>query len=147
MTTKHLSEEEIQQYSIDKSSCDTEVAVHLQSCASCQANVEAYHQLFKVIHDQPKPVFGFDLSNLVLKQLPESRSNFSMNSIFVILTVFAAACAICIPVYIFRKSLSVIFSGALSMTVYLIIITAIAILIFQSMEMYRKYQKQMSILN
>jgi hypothetical protein len=100
-----------------------------------------------LIHDQPKPVFSFDLSNLVLQQLPDTRSKFSLNSIFVILTVFAAACAVCIPVYLFRKYLYAVFSGALSMTMYLIIIIAIAILIFQSMEMYRKYQKQMSILN
>jgi len=82
MTTKHLSEEELQQYSIDKSSCDIEASSHIQSCASCKANVEAYRQLFTVIHDQPKQVFGFDLSNLVLKQLPESKSKFSVNSVF-----------------------------------------------------------------
>jgi len=147
MTTKHLSEEELQQYSIDKSSCDIEASSHIQSCASCKANVEAYRQLFTVIHDQPKQVFGFDLSNLVLKQLPESKSKFSVNSVFVFLTVLAAAFSISIPVYLFRKYLSALFEGALSMTIYLIVITAIVILVFQSMEMYRKYQKQMSILN
>lgn len=147
MTTKHLSEEEIQQYALDKSCFGKDISEHVQSCAVCHANVEAYLQLFPAIHEQPKPVFNFDLSNLVLRQLPESRTRFSLNSIFVLLTVFAATCSICIPVYLFRKYLTAVFSGALSMTMYLIIITSIAILIFQSMEMYRKYQKQISILN
>ncbi len=147
MTMKHLSEEEIQQYSIDKSSCDTALAVHLQSCASCQAHVEAYRQLFTAIQDQPKPVFDFDLSNLVLQQLPKAKPGFSLNNFFILLIIFGALSAVGVPLYLFRKYLSSIFSGALSMTMYLIIISAIIILIFQSMEMYRNYQKQMSILN
>jgi len=147
MTTKHLSEEEMQQYSIDASSCGEEIAGHMQSCASCQAGVEAYRQLFIVIHEQPAPVFSFNLPDLVLQQLPKAKPGFSLNNFFILLIIFTVISLIGVPLYLFRKYFSAIFNGALSMTMYLIIITSIVFLIFQSMEMYRKYQKQISLLN
>jgi|ERR1022692_53757 hypothetical protein len=147
MTTKHLSEPEIQQYALDKSCCGNDIAEHMQSCALCLANAEAYLQLFSVIHEQPKPVFGFDLSNLVLQQLVKTESKFSLSSFFIYLLVFVSVSATGIAAFLFRKYLINMFTGILPMTTYLILITAIAILIFQSLEMYRKYQKQMNALN
>jgi hypothetical protein len=147
MTKGHLSETETQQYALDKSCCNADIVEHVQSCASCQANAEAYLQLFSSLREQPKPSFGFDLSNLVLPQLATSKSKFSLNGFFIYLLVFVSVAAIAIPAYLFKKYLLSMFTGVLPMTIYLILITAIAILIFQSLEMYRKYQKQMNALN
>jgi hypothetical protein len=147
MTKEHLSETEIQQYALDKSCCGADIVEHMQSCASCQANAEAYLQLFSSLREQPKPSFSFDLSNLVLPRLVTNESKFSLNSFFIYLIVFVAIAAIVVPAYLFKKYLLSMFTGMLPMTIYLILITAIAILLFQSLEMYRKYQKQMNALN
>jgi hypothetical protein len=147
MTTEHLSEQEVQQYALDRSCCGKKLAEHVEACAYCQANAEAYLQLFSVIHEQPKPFFGFDLSSLVLQQLPNAKSKFSLNGFLIYLLVFASISVIAVPFYLFRKNLSNMFTGVLPMTIYLILISALTILVFQSFEMYRKYQKQMNILN
>ncbi|HXB42572.1 MAG TPA: hypothetical protein VNV85_00870 [Puia sp.] len=147
MTTKHLSETEMQQYALDKSGCGTEIEEHMQSCAMCRAEAQAYQQIFTSIGEQPKAVFGFDLSTLVLQQIVRNESKFSINGLFIYILVFVALSASAVAAYLFRKYLVNMFTGILPMTMYLILITALGILIFQSFEMYRKYQKQMSILN
>jgi hypothetical protein len=147
MTTKHLSEQEIQQYALDKSGCDKNITGHVEVCKNCQANVEAYLQLFSAISEQRKPAFSFDLSALVLEQLPKPESKFSKDGFYIYVLGFVALALIAIILYSARSYLSKIFTGILPMTMYLITISAITILIFQSIEMYRKYQKQMNALN
>jgi hypothetical protein len=147
MTSKHLCEAEMQQYAIDKSYCGNEIEEHMQLCAACRADAEAYLQLFTSIREQPKTVFGFDLSTLVLQQMVRTESKFSFGTLFINTLVFVALSTSAVAAYLFRKYLINMFTGILPMTMYLILITALGILIFQSFEMYRKYQKQMSILN
>ena len=147
MTTNHLSEQEIQQYALDKSRCDEKTIAHVKTCKDCAANVNAYLQLFSSISEQPVPVFDFNLSDLVLQQLPKTKSKFSLNIFFLYFLALAVLSAISIPVFIFRKYILSMFNGILPMTIYLIVITAITILVFQSIEMFRKYQKQMNALN
>jgi hypothetical protein len=147
MIREHLSETEIQQCALDKSGCADDITRHADSCKSCQSNVQAYLQLFSTIHDQPAPAFDFNLPELVLQQLPKAKSKFSLNIFFVYFIGLVAACGISIPVYLFRKYILNLFTGILPMTMYLILITAITIIIFQSIEMFRKYQKQISALN
>jgi hypothetical protein len=147
MTTKHLSEQDIQLCAMDKQGCGRDITEHVQSCQACRSEVEAYLQLFSVIREQPKPAFSFDLSGLVMQQLPKPRSTFSLNGFIIYLLVFVAIAAMAVPAYLFRKYLVSMFTGILPMTMYLIIITAIVILIFQGTEMYRKYQKQINALN
>lgn len=147
MRTKHLSEQEIQLCALDEPACGKDITEHVQACAACRAEVQTYLQLFSAFRDHPKPVFSFDLSGLVLQQLPKAKPGFSLNSFMVFLLVSIAMAAIGIPAYLFRKYLANMFTGILPMTLYLILMTAIVILIFQGTEMYRKYQKQINALN
>jgi hypothetical protein len=147
MTNKHLSEQEIQLYALDKEGCGENLKTHVQSCHACRAEVQTYLQLFSAISEQPKPVFSFDLSGLVLQQLPETKTGFSLNSFMIPVLVLVALAVMGIPAYLFRKYLVSMFTGILPMTMYLILITAIGILLFQGVEMYRKYQKQLNALN
>src|SRR5512138_507586 len=67
---KHLSDDEVQLYVDDKKQCGMEVIQHIHSCEICKARVETYLLLIKGIQQQPQPSFDFDLSELVLSQLP-----------------------------------------------------------------------------
>ena len=74
MITNHLSEHELQQYALNKPDCDKNIIAHAESCKDCQANVQAYLQLFSVIREQPKPAFDFNLQELVLQKIPQAKS-------------------------------------------------------------------------
>jgi hypothetical protein len=146
MKTEHLSEIEIQQYALNKSDCGKDIIAHIESCEECAAEAENYRLMFTGIKQYPKPVFDFDISELVLARLPKSKPAFALNSFFYFL-FSVVLIGIGIPAYLFREYLLKIFVGIVPMVMYLIIITAVAILIFQGIEIYRKYQKQMQSLN
>jgi len=146
MKTEHLSEIEGQQYVLNKTNCERNIIEHIESCAECAAEAENYRLMFAAIKQQPKPVFDFDVSQLVLARLPQSKSSFSLNFLFYFLFAVALG-SIGLLAYVFRQYLLKIFTGILPMVMYMIITITVAILIFQGIEIYRKYQKQMRSLN
>jgi hypothetical protein len=145
MTTKHLSESEIQQYALDKAGCEAAIAAHVETCKDCRDAIAGYQLLFSTLSEQSKPAFDFDLRGLVLPQLSPAKTKTDV--FLVCFFAFLVLAAIGIPVYLFRKYLSELFAGILPMTMYLILVTAVIILIFQGIEMFKKYQKQMDVLN
>jgi hypothetical protein len=104
---------------------------------------------------EPKAAFDFDLSRLVLAQLPRKRSVFSPYAVFVYFLGLSVCSAIAVPVYLFgkdllrlfRSDLVRLFAGILPMAIGLILITALTIFLFQLVELYRKYRAQMKALN
>jgi hypothetical protein len=155
MTSKHLSDEEIQQWALDKTKCGTEVIAHMHDCEHCRAGAETYHLLFAEIKQLPNPVFDFDVPGLVLQEIgPRLRvirqySWLGYLIIFVSLGVSGAA------VYLYRVQLGEflekyvfnISSGISKGTIYLLLVAALTILIFQSIELFRKYQRKIDDLN
>ena len=147
MTTKHLSEAEIQQYAIDPSHIDPWSTAHMQSCQACGAAVEAYQKIFSAIHQQPRPSFDFDLSALILPQLGKpapgnSSKNWSLY--FLVIVAIAIPLMAAIKYWRYLKNSSM---GMLPMTISLLITATLCILVFQSIEMVRRYQKQINLLN
>lgn len=74
MSRAHLSAEELQQYILDKPGCTPEDIAHVDSCPDCQAQVAAYTLLMATLSQQPAPVFGFDVSAMVLGRLAAESS-------------------------------------------------------------------------
>src|ERR1700721_173539 len=70
MTIAHPSAMELQEYALDKSGCPSSRAAHIENCENCRAVIANYQSVFTGIKEQPRPVFDFDLSGLVLEQLP-----------------------------------------------------------------------------
>ena len=97
--------------------------------------------------EQEKAVFDFNLQDLILKQLPKVKTKFSWEDFLVYALAFAVFGSIGIPAYLFRGYLLKMVSGFVPIVMYLIVITMMAILLFQGIETYRKYQKQISALN
>jgi len=74
MTTKHLSESEIQQYATDKMSCSAQITDHMRNCRSCRDEAATYEMIFSKIKQDSQPAFDFDLSALVMNRLPAERA-------------------------------------------------------------------------
>ena len=147
MTNKHLNDAEIQQYVLQKTNCDFDITEHIQHCTNCKIKAEQYNLLFEGIKQQEKPVFDFNLANLVVAQLPKSQLKVSNGKSFFYFIIFIASISFCIGFYLFGNNLLNLFQGIAPMSGTLIIITGASLLIFQCIDMYRKYQTQMRALN
>ncbi len=147
MTTKHLTEPEIQQYALDKVSCCIQIIGHIQSCVACRLKAEAYRQIFAGIKEQPKPLFDFNLADLVMDQLPQSKPKASSDKAVVFIFAFVSLLPTGFAIYFFRSFLSNVFTGITPMLVYLVITTVASLLIFLGIDMFVKYNRQMKILD
>lgn len=147
MITKHLTEEEIQQYAFDRSAVGEEINKHVLLCEECSASIESYQLLFTGIKEQTQPAFDFNLSELVLSQLPQHKPTILPENFFVYLVVFIPIVLACVLSYVFRGYLLSLFAGITPFLIYLIGSTAIIILIALSIDMYKSYQKKMNSLD
>jgi hypothetical protein len=147
MNNIHPSEKEIQQYAIDKTECSPGTIGHMESCAHCKVEVSSYRVLFAEIKKSPKPVFDFDLSALVLPQLPGARPTLSADRFIAgFLVIFTGSC-ISIPAWLFRIYILNFFSGIPSFFIYAIVISASIFLSVKVLGLYKKFQQQMRLLN
>src|SRR5579862_3354468 len=150
MIEKHLVDADIQQFVLDKAGCSLDIVAHIHECAQCQAKAETYKLLFTAITEQPTPVFDFDLSATVLERVRTEKPVFPLNGIPGYLVVFSALAAAGIPAYLYRLTIIRFFktyilglaSGISSIVISLVIITFLIFLIFQCIEMYKKYQRK-----
>jgi hypothetical protein len=147
MNNSHPSVKEIQQYAIDRSDCAPELTAHIDTCAYCISEMKAYQTLFSAIKNQPEPVFDFDLSGLVLSQLPETGPRLSPDNIIAWFLVIFTCCCVVIPAYLFRKSILYLFTGIPIFFIYAIMISSLLILLVKIFFLYKKYQNQMRQLN
>lgn len=147
MNNIHPSEKEIQQYSLDKSDLIPEVIAHIDSCPDCKAEVLTYQLIFSEIKVQPAANFDFELQDLVLSKLPKPQTRLVTDDIIAgFLVLFACFCVV-IPVYVFRKIIMNMFSDIPPFFIYAIIISTSAILILNILFLYKKFLKQIHLLN
>ncbi|MEZ2337381.1 hypothetical protein AB6735_17180 [Mucilaginibacter sp. RCC_168] len=145
MNKVHLSEEEIQQYALGKGNLNT--IEHIGSCVSCEAKAANYRLIFSEMDELPQPAFDFDVASLVLAQLPQPETTVAGDERWFYLLIFAALASIGIPVYVYRLYFFKMFKGILPEAMYLVVLIILFILVFQGIEIFRKYQKQLNILN
>ncbi len=143
----HPSEKEIQQFAIDESECSLETISHMRACAECMTEVFNYRMMFSEIRDQTQPGFDFDLSALVISQLPAAKTRLSPDQFISGFLIFFISCFVTMPVILFNRYILNMFSGISPFFIYLIIGSATVIVIYKTLMMYKQYQKQMQLLN
>ncbi|HJS53559.1 MAG TPA: hypothetical protein VJ765_03415 [Chitinophagaceae bacterium] len=147
MVTKHLTDEEIQFFAFDKANYESVLAGHIHACPECKAKVETYQLLMKAISRQPQPAFDFDLSAAVLGQLPVSRPGAANDRLLVWIFIFLSGSLIGTTVYFCRGYFDSIFRGITGISIYLMSIPAMTVIAILFVEMYKKYQKEMRVLD
>lgn len=143
MTSVHLTEELIQQYVLDKDQCSTTVKTHMENCLQCQASAEVYRSMFADMQQLPTPAFDFDLSAMVMGQLPvapASAFSWGMFTIYLLSAAFIMGAGILI--FIFNEYLQNIFKGIGSNIIWLCCIGIVTMVICQALEMYKKYRQK-----
>ena len=144
---KHLSDDEVQQFVIDKQYCEIKVVEHIHICKECKIKAEVYQSLITGIKQQPQPVFDFDLSASVLKQLPAPQPKAANDKLVIWILVFVSIGFIAGVVYYFRSYWASMFEGVATIFIYLITISAIMVIAALVFDMYKKYKKEMNVLD
>ena len=147
MIAEHLSEEELQQYIPDPEACAGSVIEHLGSCEACMGRAKTYQLLYAGIRQQPKPVFEFDLAELVITRLqqPIPFHSFYSRGIYHYLLI-GLTCVLALS-FLFHEYLAGLFIRYSNLLLYLFIATTSIVLLFQCIEIYGKYRKQIRVLN
>src|SRR5215212_10253 len=128
MVTRHLTDDEVQVYVLNKQTAEKRIVEHIGVCASCRAKVEVYFLLIRDIEQQPRPVFDFDLSASVLKHLQAPLPGAANDKLFTWILVLISAGFLAGGAYYFRGYLASIFEGVATILIYLIVISAITII-------------------
>ena len=147
MVTKHLNDDEVQLYITDKSHCEKRIAEHIHLCEECRSKVEVYQLLITGIKQQPQPAFDFDLAASVLKQLSVPQAKVASDELFTWILVFVSVGFLATAAYYFRSYMTSMFEGVATILIYLIVISAITVVAGLFFEMYKKYRKEMKVLD
>ena len=146
MVTKHLTDDEVQQYAVDKSDCEERMVEHIHLCEECRSKVEVYQSLITGIKQQPLQAFDFDLSKMVLQQLPSPETTVANDKALSWIFGFMGLAFLGGAIYLFQSYFD-LFEGIKTMFIYLIVITAITVLVYLLIDLYKKYRKEMKVLD
>jgi len=146
MVIKHLTDDEVQQYAVDKSNSEKRIGEHIHLCEECRSKVEVYQLLITGIKQQPQPAFDFDLSKIVLQQLPSPKTLVANDNALIWIFGFMGIAFLGGAIYFFLSYFD-LFEGIKTIFIYLIAITAITVLLYVIIDMYKKYQKEMKVLD
>jgi hypothetical protein len=144
MTSKHLSDYDIQQLALDEANCDHSIIQHGRTCASCNSRIKVYRLIFDSLERQPKAVFTFDLSEVLLPKLVAKQEMPRVAAGLAYLAATITATLIAAVSYLFGENLLDIFSRISTMSLYVIGAASSTFLAFQIIDMFKKHKKQMS---
>ena len=145
MKNIHLTDEEIQQYVLDAHTCSEVLLKHIKHCEHCQQQALHYQLLFEGIEAQEKVVFNFDLTSLVMEQLPQTKPAYDKQLIYALAATIVTM--IGATGFVFGNSLISLFAYVQPILVGLVIITAIGLAVFLGIDMYQKYKAQIKTLS
>lgn len=144
---KHLTDDEVQQFVIDKQHCEIMIVEHIHVCNDCKMRADVYRTLIAGIKQQPQPVFDFDLSGSVLGQIPMAQPKIASERWVMWSLIFVSAGFFAGGAYYFRSYIASMFEGMAVILIYLIAISVITVIAALFFDMYKKYQKEMKVLD
>jgi hypothetical protein len=147
MVTKHLTDEEVQVFVFDKGNCELRIAGHIRVCQECNAKVKAYHLLIDGIRQQPQATFDFDIATTVLERLPAQSPRTASDKLLTWIIIFICTGLIGTVFYVFRGFLNSMFRGIAGISAYLLVISAITVIAVVFIEMQKRYNKEIRMLD
>jgi len=144
---KHLTDDEVQQFALAKLNCEKETLEHIQFCSECKARAEVYRVMITGIKHRSQPALEFDLSAAVLHRLPLPQTKTTSDRGLIWLFILIGIGITGTTIYRFRGSFAYLFDGLTTILIYLISVSSIAILAGLCIDMYKKYEKEMKLLD
>ena len=147
MTSKHLSDYDIQQFVLEEVNCHPSIRQHALRCPRCNVKAHTYRLIFASLKRQAKPVFEFDLTRLVLSNILVKEETKPLPKRLVYLSVMITMAPLAAVSYLFDEYLLDIFSNVSSISLYMVVTSALMFLAFQMIDMFKKHKKQMTNLD
>jgi predicted lipid-binding transport protein (Tim44 family) len=98
------------------------------------------------IKQQSQPAFDFDLSKMVLRELPSPKATIANDNVLIWIFCLMGIAFLGGAIYLFQGYFD-FFEGIRIMLIYLIAITAITVLAYLFIDMYKKYRRGMKVLD
>ena len=146
MVIKHLTDDEVQQYVVERQHSEVKIIEHIHFCEVCRAKVEVYQLMIKGIKQLPQPAFEFNLSELVVQQLPSPKEK-TNDRLLLWMLLFMSIGFIGSIFYYFEGSFDYLFRGIAAIFIYLMIVTALTVIAGLLITMYKKYDTEMKLLD
>jgi hypothetical protein len=143
---EHPSETELQEFALGEMKNEAKIDAHIQLCDECKTTVANYRLLFSAIGSEQKAVFEFNLSALVLEKIQPDDTKYSKDSLIFYIG-FAELVLLGSAGYWYSEFLSGLLIGFGSLFMYLLVATAIIILAFQCVDIYKRYQHKIKSLD
>ena len=147
MKNTHLTDLEIQVFLFQEINPDHDISVHLQQCGECRIKADQYRQIFELAGKEEKPAFEFDLTELVMEQLPSRKPEVSLEKSLIYLILLIALPVAGVLIFLFYTRFSLLLTGVSPFFIYLTATGMISLLLFQSIDTYMKYKKRMNALD
>ncbi|MFK8101451.1 MAG: anti-sigma factor [Saprospiraceae bacterium] len=147
MKNKHLTDLEIQAYAFDQPEKKALLMEHLQDCTVCQKRVEAYLSLATTIKDQPQPVLDYNLSELVLAQLPTEKSKKPTTDYLISITVFLSISLVLGVLYFYKETFPDLRNATIISQQHFIVSTIFFISIASAIDIISTFKKKRNLLN
>ena len=146
MISMHPSDIEIQDY-MSGDHFDTVVAEHIFHCEACSLKSAQYASVVTGIKQQSDPLFTFDLTKLVMEQLPAKKGKPFFDKYFIYLISGVLIFSLPIMIYPLKKYFPNWKTCLTPIMISLIAAAALIISILAFFDMYRNFREKMNVLN
>lgn len=143
MTSRHLSENEIQLHITENLKLSQDHVEHLQSCAICRNELNEYLVIFAKVKDSIRPAFEFDLADMVIKKIPTVKPKFPWLASLVVLSV---TLFFMITFINFSSYLIQILKTLPTTYFFIIVISSLLVLLFQGFDAVKKYREKTNLI-
>jgi len=147
MKNVHLSDFDIQRVAFELSTCTTEIVSHINTCDLCKQKADNYRSISDTIKVQPEPILDFDLSALVLEQLPIMSKKESAYNYFIYFLMALSALVVTAAILYFKEAIVDLFSNTSAIPTSFIVSTSLLILIALGIDTMRNFNKKINLLN
>ncbi len=142
MNTGHLSEQQIQDYALEGENNRQ----HVESCTLCRQKVEMYQLLFSEAVKPPVPMFDFDLTESIMKQLPQPEPTTPETYDWAYWIGAAALLSAGMLLYIFMVYLLPLFRELTPITLGVSVMALLTLFAVMGYDMLLKHNKQIKTL-
>lgn len=147
MKNVHLSDFDIQRFAFELSDCKTEIVSHINTCELCKQKADNYGSISDSIKVQPEPVLEFDLSALVLAQLPTMSKKESAYNYFIYFLMALSTLVVVGALLYFKEAIVGLFANTSAIPTSFIVSTCLLILTVIGIDTFRSFHKKMNLLN
>lgn len=147
MNSEHPGEQVLQQFVLDRSSCDQDIIIHMETCLLCQQKAAEYDLLFSGLRCLKIPAVETDLVALVMPVIQQPASREKPGMVLGKIALVVAVPITALLYYLFRTSLSSIIKPFTPWLMALALITVLGLFFIFLSGIYAQYKKQVDLLN